>query len=243
MLVSGFPPDRERILRVAKLVKYLPEYGWLPIILAPHRRRTQCTEGSPGGCLVVKRVVRLPTPSTMTSEIFGRLKRLTRRPVSNAAGEEQSGARLRIVSAVRQVLLWGDTPDAFAGWIPFAVIQGWRLARKWRPRVIYASGPPFSVVCAAGVLCRLLAIPLVADFRDPWTLDASDPIGMLSGKFSARQTVRRVKLLRKLEKWILAHSAAVLFTSDETRKLYVRQYPGVEGKSFVIYNGADSDDF
>jgi len=241
MLVSGFPPAREYILRTVKFSKYLPEWGWIPIVLTPRAKTRYSLEplvATPTG-VIVNRTPHIPTFSALAAWM-----RRGQAGVGNADALAAgiSGVRSRVEAAVRRIVLWGDTPDALAGWIPFAVLTGWWLARRYRVSAICASGPPFSVVYAGAILSCLTGLPLVADFRDAWSLDSSDPIGTVTGQFRA-QSKARVKLLKRLERWVLGCSRAVLFTSGATRALYVDEYPEIETKSHAIYNGADSDDF
>lgn len=44
-----------------------------------------------------------------------------------------------------------------------------RGARDWRPDVIVASGPPFSIFLTAALLSRDWKVPWVADYRDLWS--------------------------------------------------------------------------
>ncbi|HET8947105.1 MAG TPA: glycosyltransferase [Candidatus Polarisedimenticolia bacterium] len=61
------------------------------------------------------------------------------------------------------------TPDEYAGWIPSAVATGLTVAR---PDLILASGPAWSSLMAAAAIARLRGVPLVLDYRDPWTSTA-----------------------------------------------------------------------
>ena len=238
MLVSGFPPAREYVLRTVKFAKYLPEWGWTPLIVTPFGKVGVGTEplvAVPDG-VAVKRIPRAPTLSALVAWM---------RKGRDGGGSGSSvafGTKTRAISrwfesGARRILLWGDTPDAFAGWIPFAVVAGWWLARRYEVCAIHASGPPFSVVYAGVELSRLTGLPLIADFRDAWTLDSSDP-----GEFWGPSRMKN-RLLRILERRVLRRSRAVLFTSRATRTLYLNEYPMIEAKSHIIYNGADPDDF
>jgi glycosyltransferase involved in cell wall biosynthesis len=244
MLVSGFPPAREYILRTVKFAKYLPEWGWTPVVVTPFRKAGTSGEplvAVPNG-IVVRRTPHVPTLSALAGWV---------RMGKDGAGGVVSSAALAtktrkisrgVGTGVRRMLLWGDTPDAFAGWIPFAVVTGWWLARRHEVSAIHVSGPPFSVLCAGAELSRLTGLPLIADFRDAWTLDSSDPFGTLTGQFRERSRMK-VRFLKILERRVLRRSSAVLFTSRATRALYLDEYPEIEAKSRVIYNGADPDDF
>jgi glycosyltransferase involved in cell wall biosynthesis len=144
---------------------------------------------------------------------------------------------------LRQLLLWAETPDILAGWIPIAVLAAKRLVRERRAEAIYATGPHFSVVVAGALAARLTGLPLVADFRDTWTLDESDPFGTLGGSFQSTVSERRIRTLRRLERWALRRSTAILFTSRASETRYMAEYPEIAGRTHVIYNGADPSDF
>ncbi len=247
MLVSGYPPARQFIARSVKFAEFLPEYGWTPVVLTTRLEAgngsVQLFEPPPAGH--VERVRRIPTLGMLATSV---LRRIGANAESTSSGSSAMCPAYRTnkapaMSAPRQVLLWGDTPDGFAGWIPSAILAGRRLVTALRPAALYASGPPFSVVLAGALLARITGLPLVADFRDSWTLDLSDPFGTMGGPFRARVTPTRVRALRALERWSLKHSAAVLFTSCATRALYAREYPSIADRSHVIYNGADPSDF
>ena len=45
---------------------------------------------------------------------------------------------------------------------------GYRIARKWRPDVVFASAPPYSALIAASRVARLCGAPWVAELRDLW---------------------------------------------------------------------------
>jgi glycosyltransferase involved in cell wall biosynthesis len=246
MLVSGFPPAQQFIARSVKFAQYLPEYGWIPVVVTT---RLEAGHDSldifEAPDVHVERTRRIPTLGMLATSI---LRRMGADAGSTSSASSATSLIFRtmnaaVVRAARQVFLWGDTPDSFAGWIPFAVLAGRRLVIASHAAALYASGPPFSVVLAGGLLARLTGLPLVADFRDSWTLDASDPIGTMGGPFQARVTPTRVRVLRALERWSLRHSAAVLFTSRATRALYAREYPQIAARSHLIYNGADPGDF
>jgi glycosyltransferase involved in cell wall biosynthesis len=144
---------------------------------------------------------------------------------------------------LRRLLLWADLPDEFVGWLPFALTRGWQATHALEISAIYASGPPFSVVLAGVLLARLTGRPLIADFRDAWTLDAQDPFGTLAGTFRNGPDAARLSVLRSLEAHALERSSRILFTSRSTERTYLDAYPTMAGRTAVIFNGVDPDDF
>src|SRR5215470_523813 len=80
MLVSGFPPAREYVLRTVKFAKYLPDYGWTPIVVTPLVRtgiRAAPLVATPSG-VVVKRIPRVPTLANLALAWMRKRKDLVR---------------------------------------------------------------------------------------------------------------------------------------------------------------------
>lgn len=245
MLTAGFPPDVQSVtvLRTAKFAKYLPDFGWVPVILTPRIQdglRGREVEPAPQHVPVV-RTRYLPTLSVLARQFVRRSSEAPDGSVSTDLGEK--GVRgLGLSSIIRWILLWGDTPDKQVGWIPWALWYGRRLVRSHGAVAIHASGPPFSIVLAGALLSRATGLPLIADFRDTWMQDASDPCGSVGGDFRSCGSKRRLALIRALERWCLAQASAVLFTSRATQHLYEDAYPNIRLGSHIIYNGVDPDD-
>ncbi|MCG8567274.1 MAG: glycosyltransferase family 4 protein [Desulfobacterales bacterium] len=61
------------------------------------------------------------------------------------------------------------SPDPQAGWLLPAFFKGLQVVAENRPHVIYATGGPWTGLLAAALLKIKTQIPLVLDFRDPWT--------------------------------------------------------------------------
>ncbi len=122
-----------------------------------------------------------------------------------------------------------NIPDDKIGWLPFALWQGWRTARAFKPDVIYASGPPPTGLAAAAWLARHLSVPWVAEIRDRWGDDPYDP-----------KPSWRVSLDRKLERRVLSSARAIVTVSETWARTYRERY----GKpTAVIHNGFTPGDY
>ena len=120
-------------------------------------------------------------------------------------------------------------PDRYIGWVPPAVRAGRRLIAAWRPDLIYASGPPFSVCLAADLLARRTGTPWVAELRDRWV---DDPY---FGRPAWRYAVES-----RLERRILDGASAIVTVSEPWADFYRTRY----GKpTAAIFNGYDPTDF
>jgi hypothetical protein len=75
--------------------------------------------------------------------------RLARRRGGNYVNDGVEITNNRLKNALKKIytnLLF--VPDAHVGWLPFARAEGKRLAREWKPDLVYASGPPFTSLMA-----------------------------------------------------------------------------------------------
>jgi glycosyltransferase involved in cell wall biosynthesis len=126
-------------------------------------------------------------------------------------------------------------PDVFFGWIPLTIIKGYKLIKRHDIDIIYVSCTPFSSA-VIGVLLKFLTNKgLVVDFRDPYALR----IDRLRSVFSALKFRR--KLDRWIVDWILNHTDIFVVTSEETKKLYIDQYPQIKDRIVTIHNGFDTE--
>lgn len=123
-------------------------------------------------------------------------------------------------------------PDRFATWIPTAVWTGLKRHAESPLHVILASGPPFSGFVAAALLSHTTRIPLVLDYRDPWTaFDWGDT-----------RHGRRMRSTQNVfaERWVLRHAKAVIFASESMRAAFVARFGSYLPSILeVITNGFD----
>lgn len=153
---------------------------------------------SPGGVRVGKTVMHLfqaghevkvisarnqPLERTLPLEIPYENVNYTRWLNVNWLAEQALGGRRNIEKhgytprgPLRNLLTWGKSlyasvvnlPDSKVGWYPYAVYNGWKLIRHWRPDVILASGLPATTLLIGATLSRWYGIPWVAELRDLW---------------------------------------------------------------------------
>lgn len=152
-----FPPmGLSGVQRVAKLVKYLPRWGWQPVVVTPRPAGyfafddELATEVEAAGADVRR------TPSVDPTRLFGR-------KATVALPQEPRRRRLARLSGLLFV------PDNKLGWGPFAVREGLRAAREEPVEAVLSSAPPYTSHLAAAFVARRLGVPLVLDYRDDWT--------------------------------------------------------------------------
>ena len=124
-------------------------------------------------------------------------------------------------------------PDNRIGWKKDAVRVGMRLIDELRPSVIFATAPPFSSLLVGRELARRSNLPLVIDFRDPWT---RVPWGPRNKSWIANQRVAT------LERKCVSSAAAVILNTPELTEDFINHYSDFPADKFVtITNGFDPD--
>lgn len=146
LIAFHYPPlhGSSGIQRTLKFSRYLPDFGWEPLVLSAHPRAYEKTSASQMGDIpedtVVKRAFALDTARHLALR----------------------GAYPRSLAL----------PDRWISWWLGAVPAGLRLIRQHNPQVIWTTYPIATAHLIGLSLSRLTGIPWVADFRDSMTEDA-----------------------------------------------------------------------
>lgn len=172
------PLGMSGVMRVTKLVKFLPRFGWEPLVLTVkriayyHYDERLLTDW--------KDVQVFRAGSVDPARLWYLL--LSRRPVSQAGASRPSW--------LANVLCF---PDAKAGWYPFAVRLGERVLLREKPDAIFATAPPFTTLMVGAELKKLSGLPLISDFRDPWPTGFLPPPALIRPRIERfRSSVLRV---------------------------------------------------
>lgn len=225
------PAGGPGVQRVLKFVKYLPEFGWEPIVLTVQNGEYPAIDES----LRAEVPADIRVFQTRTVEFFSLFKRLSGRKKEAAIetfflNRKKMPLKDRIFSWIRQNIF---IPDARLGWIPFAVREGARILQEEKPSVIFSSSPPHSLHLAALRLSRKYQTPWVADFRDPWTEAFYE-------KGQARSALSR-RINAYFEQKVLRRAHAVLSVNRSILELLYHQTP--PGNAHAVPNGYDAEDF
>lgn len=122
-------------------------------------------------------------------------------------------------------------PDRWATWWLPAVLAGLREIRRQRPDLIWTTYPISTTHLIGAALSRWSKLPWVADFRDP----------MVSGASPSDRLQRKVWM--RLERHVLQHATACVFTTARAAEAYGLRYPDAAHKCHVIENGFDEEAF
>lgn len=233
LLSYYFPPaGGPGVQRALKFVKYLPEFGWTPVVLTvrdgafPARDRS-LADDVPTAATVHR------TPSLDPHWFYARLTGRSDDEVDVGSVKKQEPTWMETVA--RWVRANFFLPDARVGWVPFAVWRGRQFVAGGNVDAILTTGPPHSTHLAGAALQALTGVPWVADFRDPWT-DINYYDELPHTRWARR-------LDAALERMVLRRARAVTTVSPTWRALLAQKTDrSATDTVTVVQNGFDADD-
>ena len=228
------------MLRSLKFAKYLPYYGWKPIILTVaassispiHSQYWLCDEAE--GNLPHVRIIRTPFVS------FNSLYRplcSSSIPTNKTLTSTQLIKRSTSNKLIKTFLkyIWNEWvlfPDSVIGWYPFAVKKAIDYIRAQNINLIFSTSLPVTSHIIANAICKKTGLPWVTDFRDAW----SQPHYKTTSRL-------RAKLDKVIEIRTLRKANALVTVSEPLRLKLLNIHKQFSDRSFVIYNGFDPDDY
>lgn len=227
-----FPPSGgSGVQRGLKMVKYLPDAGWTPVVLTVDPEQASYPDLDPGMLADVPEGVHVERtsswdPYTMYARMMGKKKA----DVVGVGflGADHASLKERFARWVRANLF---LPDARVGWVRHAVRAGRRLASDPGFDAIVSTGPPHSAHLIAERLASETGKPWVADLRDAWPDPAYQHM-LPTGRWARSRDKRmRNRVLQAADRRIAV-----------TRDLSTSMAEEVDAPFILIRNGFDPDD-
>ena len=232
ILTYYWPPSGgPGVQRILHFCKYLPQFGWEPIVLTvaegeyPERDETLLQQISPSLKVVKTKSLE---PFGLYRQVLGKSKE--EKITTFVLTESSKGSLLKRLSAFIRANIF--IPDARIGWYPFAVKKGLDIIKKEKIDLLFSTSPPNSVNVIAQKLAEKSKIKWVADYRDPWT--------DVFYYHQLKRTKWASALDRKKEQQALQKARSVITVSPEIVRLFQSK---ASNNYFVIPNGFDEDDF
>ena len=224
------PTGGSGVQRWVKFAKYLPQYGWQPVIYTPENPEMTSVDRSlegdiPPEAIVVKRPI---------TEFYSLYRRLMGRRDGSVKEVNPINNRERTFKQKLMLMLRGNLfiPDPRVTWVRPSV----RFLKKYLEEnpvdVIVSTGPPHSMHLIAMKVAAATGIPWIADFRDPWTKMFYFKHLCLSA-WAGRQH-------RLLEKKVLDNADVVVAVSPLVQDEFKAM---TDTPVELITNGFDEDDF
>ena len=231
-----FPPSGGAgVQRILKFVKYLPEFGWEPIVLAPRNADYPAYDE--------KLMQEIPASVKVYHSKIIEPYKLYRKFTGKKSGEatdiatlsrdskQQQNARERISEYIRSYFF---IPDARVGWRPFAVREGLKVIQKEEISVLLSSAPPYTCHLIAKTLKNKTGLAWICDFRDSW-------VGWLS---AARRRGLPRKIECNMEHDVLKQADRILTVSAGVQEDLQNRNPDlIDSRWVLLPNGYDSADF
>lgn len=224
------PSGGSGVQRWVKFSKYLPEYGWQPVIYTPENPDLTTTDKTleeeiPECAEVIRRHIFEP---------YGFYRRLT-------GGKKASDGEVNPINAQKKsflkkisMFIRGNLfiPDPRCLWIRPSARFLVRYLKEHPVDVIVSTGPPHSMHLIARKVSKLTGTPWIADFRDPWTRMFYFKHLQLSG-WATRKHM-------KLEKQVLDDASVIVAVSP----LVQEDFQSMTSTPVeLITNGYDESDF
>jgi glycosyltransferase involved in cell wall biosynthesis len=233
--------------RILKFAKYLPSYGWEPIVLSVKEHSYEsylATDPSllakvPGGIPVIRTgVIRW---MTHLLELKGKLRSAPIQPQSPQAsstdapqGSARSAGRGRYQQIKDTITDLFEIPDEEMGWILPATVAGLRVYLQQGYDAIVSTGRPWSAHVIGVLLRTLTGKPFIADFRDPW----------MTNPFRLPYSAVRDRAEAALELQTIQRADAIAANTYELQEEFVKRFPRLPAEKFLtLLNGYDQDDF
>jgi len=224
LLVSFyFPPySHPGVQRVLKFAKYLPLYGYHPLVLTCGNMPWKDFDFD-----------------TYDSEVKNRIQvRKVDAPRFSSLGHSFLGARFMDKLILRfEALLFEDRLD----WALGARKEALKLVERDSITLVVTSGPPQSVHFLGYHIKKKTATPWVIDFRDPMVKHI--PTMGLSRRDRLLEELKKRTLFLFYERMFLRAADFVVTATEAMAQDFKSMHPGVTRKMTTITNGFDEQDF
>lgn len=161
------PAGGPGVQRWLKFAKYLPEYGWKPVIYTPENPSYPLTDES-----LIKEVPKnIEIVKTKIWEPYQWAEKLNKSNKKFKAGQFDVGKNQSWKSRL-SIWVRGNffIPDARVFWVKPSVTFLEQYLKENKIDVVVTSGPPHSLhLIGLNLKKQLPDIKWIADFRDPWT--------------------------------------------------------------------------
>jgi glycosyltransferase involved in cell wall biosynthesis len=213
-------------MRALKFVKYLPQYGWKPVVLTVQPQFYRLVDDT--------LLEELPEEAEITHTKSWEPKGRSYQRVLNTYHNSPHGVRDSLRRFRRRIYgnLLVHQDEEFL-WLPHAWRAANRLLREQRVDVILTTSPPHCAQWLGLALKKKHRLPWVVDLRDGWLSNT-----MFRSGFAPRYWVEQ-----QVERAVVSASDCVIAATEPIREDLVQSYPLCSDKLTVLTNGFDPADF
>ncbi len=226
------PSGGAGVQRWLKFAKYLPEYGWEPVILTVDKKYAaypltdnSLVEDIPQSLRVFQ------TPAIDYFSIYG--KNRSKIPAAGFANNSGNSIKDRLVRFIRGNFF---IPDPRKGWNRYAFKKACELIESENIRHVITTSPPHSTqLIGLKIRRKYKFLQWIADIRDPWT-----------DIYYYKQfyhTVFARYIDSRYERKVLQAADSIITVGESLKQSFSKKIKGIEDKITVITNGYDPNDF
>jgi glycosyltransferase involved in cell wall biosynthesis len=221
---SYIPYNVTGAFRIMRFVKYLPQYGFQPIVFTAkqgnHHLNNDLLKEIPQEAIVY-RIKSLIQDSQELSKKTSNLYQRRDNPIS--------GMLLSIIRHVKDLFF---SPDVQIIWalsvIPFIISK----IIKHKIKYVLVTGGPFSLFISGIIVKKICNIKLLLDFRDPW----------VEFRDQKKQTFIRQFQNKWMEKISINDADAIIVVTKKMIEDYIEKYH-IQKKITLLYNCYDEKDY
>jgi hypothetical protein len=242
LIVTPFfaPQNHAAVFRAYKLAKYLPQFGWKPIVLTVDTQYEFNEDPSllpqlPEETEVICTRYVEPTLRGLRMALGGRdrtFKALKQNPTDSNGARSLARGSASIRAYHYFVRNWLQVPDAYWTWAKTATAVANRIMKQRDIRLVFTTAPPFSSLLIGESLHRSGA-RWVADFRDP--LAYTQQLSSEVARIHRRQ--------RRIIRHTLANAEGVTLAASSMASIYRDMFGGSRVDPIFIPTGVDEDVF
>lgn len=229
LLVSYYFPPRFSIggKRAYRFARYLPEHGWSSVVMTARGPSTENLDPTfrddvLPACEIYRNYLTDEEIDTLPKKSLG------------SDGTIATPTKMWSPKPTRFSWQWWETEFRYTPVVGPAVLSIPTIARRIvalaqdvNPDILFATGSPWETVVAATLAGRELSVPVVLDFRDPWSFGLSVQNSPVLIRWANTS----------IESAILKRAAALTVTSEMTRDQY--RVLGYARRVECIRNGYD----
>jgi len=226
------PSGGAGVQRWLKFSKYLPEFGWDPVVLTVDPEYAAYPVTDPSFAVDLPPSVKVYyTHATDYFSIYKKDK--SKIPNAGFANNSDNSFRGKLLRFVRGNFF---LPDPRRGWNKYAYRKACELIETEGIKNIITTSPPHSTqLIGLKLKKKFPGLNWIADLRDPWTNI------YYYDQFYPTLISRAIDL--NFEKQVLGKADKVITVGESLKKLLSSKAEGLESKTEVITNGFDEPDF
>lgn len=221
--------------RAVKFAKYLPSFGWQPIIFTvkegEYPYQDPSLEKEIDSALKIFRIF-APEPFRIFKKISG-IDSRTPIPIGQLT-RSSSSIKHKIFNWIRANIF---IPDARVGWVFTALCKINQIIKKENVDLVFTTSPPHSLQLIGLYVKKKYHLQWVTDFRDPWTA------------IQYYQVFRRSKISHaidsRLEKSVVRFTDHLISVSRTVVESFISNVPQVKNQNrfSILPNGYEPSDF